>query len=175
MHEVGRPVVTGEVLDTEGYVEAVYDRLGIETALGAYLDGQPGTEDESDITVLLADFSMSLAEAATTQGDVDIPTIRFGVDHLTRNMNELCSSRFGHQPPKTLSEALLLKLGMATPVTKSYVRKLDDRYWEKQFPEDYAEEKSVTRLPEEADQQYLARYIRTAIHGFIFAPFTYMR
>jgi hypothetical protein len=175
MHEVGRPVAAGEVLDTEGYIEAVYDRLGIETALGAYLDGQTGTEDEGDITVLLAEFSMSLAEAATTRRNIDIPTVRFGVDHLTRNMNELCSSRFGYEPPKTLTEAMLLKLGAITPVTKSYVRRLDDRYWAKQFPEEYAEEKQVQRELDESDQQYLGRYIRTAIHGFIFAPFTYMR
>src|SRR5665213_286993 len=175
MYELGGPVVTGEVLDNEGYIEAVYDKLGIASSLGAYLDGQPGTEDEKDITILLAEFSMSLADAATTQGDIDVATVRFGMDHLTRNMNELCSSRFGYEPPRTLTEALLLKLGMITPVTKRYVRKLDDRYWAKQFPEEYAGQKLVNRLPDETDRQYLARHIRTSIHGLIFAPFTYMR
>jgi len=166
---------TGEVLDTEDYIETAYDQLGIEAALGAYLDGQPGTEDEQEITARLAEFSMRLAEAAMTTGDVDVATVRFGVDHLTRNMNEVCSAKFGYKRAGSLSEAVLIKLGIAKPESDRYVRGLDDRYWAKQFPEEYAEEKLVRRETDESDQQYLGRYIRTAIHGFIFAPFTYMR
>lgn len=69
---------------------------------------------------------------------------------------------------------MLTWLGLVKPEPDSYVRGLDDRYWTKQFPEQYTNQELVQRQPNESDQQYLSRYIRTAIHGFIFAPFTYM-
>jgi len=184
MQELGRPVdgqtATSEVLDTQGYLGAVYDRLGIEAALGAYLGGQSGAADEHDIDMRLAEFSMALADAATmpvgaeVAGGVNVATVRLGVDHLTRNMNEVCSAKFGYKRASGWPEAILRKLGIVKTDPGRYVRYLDDRYWGKQFPEQYAEQRMVQREPGENEKQYLGRYIQTVIHGFIFAPFTFM-
>ncbi len=175
MHDLEKrtgPEVTGEVPTTEAYIETVYGTLGIEAALGSYLDG---AASEDDVAILLATFSDRLADAALERGSLEVKTVRFGIDHLTGNMNKVCNAKLGSQPPKTLTEALLLKLGMVEPEPRRYIRELDDRYWTKQFPEEYADEQLAKRLPNETDQQYLARHIRTSIHGLLFAPFTFMR
>lgn len=108
MHDLDRVVggnaVTGEVLDTEDYIVAVYDRLGLEGALDAYLDQPQG--HESDVTNRLAQFSDCLAEAATRQGGMDTAVVRAGVDHLTDSMNEVCSARFGYKRPRSLPQAV---------------------------------------------------------------------
>jgi hypothetical protein len=178
MREIDRVVdeqaISGEVLDPEGYIQVAYDKHGLEPALGAYLDGRPTDQADQDVTARLAGFSMQVAEAAMTPAGIDIDTVRFGVDYLTRSMNKVCSDRFGYEPAKSWSEALLRKLGVGKPENGRYVRGLDDRFWTKQFSEEYATEHFVRREADEDDQHYLGRHLQASIHGYIFAPFTYM-
>lgn len=162
----------GDVHGTDSYIEAIYDKTGIQPALAAYLDGKA---EEDDITPLLSDFSMSLAETALSGGSVDTGAVRFGFDHLTDGMNKACNEKHGYEPPKTLREAVQLKMGMVEPQERSYVRKLDDRFWLKQFPEEYENGTLAQRLQGESDQAHLGRSIRAAMHGYIFSYFTMVR
>jgi hypothetical protein len=172
LDRIAPPSVTGEVLDTTDYIAAAYDKMGLETALGSYLDGE--IEDEA-VMALLAGYATVMADAAIGSAGVDVPVLQFGAEHLTKGMNEACSSRHGYLPAKSLGEALLVKTGLGKPSPQRWIHGLDDRYWAKQFPDEYGGEKLVTRQPGETDQQYLARHLQVAIHGLVFAHFTYMR
>jgi len=162
------PAVSGETLD---YIESTYALLGVEAALASYLDrGVEGTEVDG----LLAEYSAILADSAVGPLGVNVAALQFGVDHLTASMNEVCSRKHGYEPPKTLREAVLVKTGRAKPTPIRWISGLDDRYWIKQFPDEYRGEKLVARHPDETDQQYLARHLNRAIQGLIFSRFTYM-
>ncbi len=164
---------TGDVIDDEAYIHAVYDSLGIEAALDDYLN--PGSEiEEADVEAVLARFSAALASAALINGQLDVAIVRMGVDHLTRNMNEVCSARYGYKSA-TLLQSLLIRAGVANPQPKRYVRELDDRYWGIQFPEEYTDERQATRSPDETEVQYLTRHIHQSIKGLVFAYFTHVR
>ena len=167
------PSVTGEVVDDPDYLKIIYANLGIESALGAYLGGRSNGAGEEAVDQLLGRFSVAIAGVADKPEGIDTDIVRFSFDHLTNNMNEVASRHFGHQPPRSATQAVLTKLGAKQPQPRQYVRPLDDRYWDKQFMEQYRDGGHlVARQPDETENQFLARYIHSCMHGFLFANFT---
>lgn len=168
-----QPVLTGEVIETDrDYLAAVYASSGLEEALAGYLDG--GSDiGEQEVDLLIANFSISIAKTAWKDEGIDVDLVRFAFEHLTVNMNEVASRKFGHAP-QTATRSLLTRLGVTSPEPGRYVRPLDDRYWSKQFMEQYKDQHMVRRQSNETEEQYLARYTHVCIHGFLFAPFTYL-
>lgn len=172
--EPAEVVLTGEVIEDEEYLKLVHSNLGIKEALASYLESRDLEEESVDI--LLAHFSVAIAETATRSGEIDVDIIRTAFEHLVHSMNETASRRHGYQP-QSLSQVALTKLKLRRPQPKSYVRQLDDRYWSKQFLEQYENggQPMAPRKDGETDEQYLARYIHSCMHGFLFAPFTYLK
>ncbi len=175
--ELSEPVLTGEIIEDEGYLKLVYENLGIEEALASYLDSDDLTENE--INILLIQFSISIAAIAGKGGGINIDAVREAFEHLTQNMNELASRKYGYEHQHhDLAQAALIKLKIKEPQPlkpRKYVRALDDRYWSKQFLEQYESESIVSRRPNETEEQYLARYIHSCMHGLLFSYFTYVK
>ncbi len=165
------PILTGEVVDDPDYLEHIYTNLGIENALVAYLGEHSSGAGEQAVDELLGRFSVAVAGVADKPEGIDKDIVRFAFDHLTNNMNKVASEQFGHQP-QTSTQSILTRLGARQPQTRQYVRPLDDRYWDKQFMDQYRTGHMVSRQAGETENQYLARYIHTCVHGFLFAPFT---
>lgn len=143
----------------------VYDYLDIEKKLADYLDSEA---EESDIEPLLQEFAVWLARL----GKDDLKVFRAGFDRLTQSMNEVAKKKI--ENPQ-LKWRLKLKKQPSAGHEMSYVRELDDDYWEKQFPEQYVNGGMISRNAGESDKNYTARYTYACMHGLLFAPFTYLR
>jgi hypothetical protein len=165
------PSLTGEVVDDPDYLKIIYANLGIENALETYLGGRSSHDGEQAVDQLLGRFSVAIAGVADKPEGIDTGIVRFSFDHLTNNMNEVASRQFGHQPPQSATQSVLTKLGVRQPEPRQYVRPLDDRYWDKQFMDQYRTGHMVTRQPGETENQFLARYIHSCMQGFLFANF----
>jgi len=164
----GEPVLRGEVLDPTDYIVEVYTKLGLEATFDSYLLG--GSTDE-DVNTRLSGYAVTLAEIAQSSAGVDVTMVRFGVDHLADSMNKVCNERFGYQSPKSVGEAALLKLGMIRPEPQQYVERLDEHYWQRQFPEELMGQGEVKREPNESEQDYAARVIQNSMQAHLFSRF----
>lgn len=169
--ERSAPAVTGEVVDDPDYLKIIYTNLGIENALETYLGEHSSHAGEQAVDLLLGRFSVAIAGVADKPAGIDVRIIRFAFEHLTNNMNEVASRHFGYQPQSS-TQSILTKLGARQPQPRQYVRSLDDRYWDKQFMDQYRTGHMVTRQEGETENQFLARYIHSCMHGFLFANFT---
>lgn len=157
---------------TKDYFLHSYEELDIEASLQAYMNN--GLE-EQDLGETLSRFSSRLAGLATREGYLDTDVVRFGVEHLTDSMNDVCRQAF-EPPAKTGILSLLAKAGIGSqPPGKTYIKKLDERYWSKQFLEQHKDGSLTQRRRGEGELEYLERYIDAVVHGFIFAPFTFVR
>ena len=153
-------------------IREAYNKLGVNTALRAYIDQKAG---EAEVAAALVKFSGELSTVALGSGSLDVAAVRYGVEYLTSDMNQACNEKHGFLEPTGRWQALLVRAGHVQLQTRQYIRLLDDRYWNKQFPEDYQSGKLVPlRQPQETEQQHLARYVHSSIYGLLFAPFTYM-
>lgn len=166
------PVLQDQVIDA-------YESHFIESSLRAYLDaGTTETEikREHEVSALLMNFSEDLANLAYHDRHIDTDIIRYGFDHLTNSMNGLCRETL--QQTATGLKGFLAKIGLVSAPHRpdtTYIRKLDDRYWNEQFLKIYEDNPFVPRKPDETDQEYLARHIHNAMFGFLYAPFTYVK
>jgi hypothetical protein len=172
--EMSEPVLKGELIESnEEFLEIVYANLGIEDALERYLGSEA---EEEEVDGLLAAFSSRIADTAWEDGSVDTTLVRFAFDHLTGSMNEVASQRYGYESPRTAVQTVLNWFGVAHE-PRRYVRSLDDRYWSEQFMDQYQNGgmPMAPRQEDETDEEYLARYTYTCMHGLLFANFTYLK
>jgi hypothetical protein len=168
-------VLHGEVLETdEEYLRIVYSNGGTEGSLVRYLDTGSG-EDCGAVEVGLSSFCDVLAGVALKDGEVGVNLVRSAFDLVTGSMNEVASRKYGYVREGAV-RSLLVRAGIKAPKPDSYVSYLDDRYWSSQFMDQYENGgmPMAPRQDEETDQEYLARYTYTCIHGLLFAPFTYL-
>lgn len=154
----------------------IYEHSYIDEALYGYLDRREGWNDQQ-VESQLKRFAVATTTLALVGGEVDVDLVRSAFDRLTLGMNETASRRYGHELPRSMVQAILIRLGKADPEPRQYVRPLDDRYWSQQFMDQYANG-GLPMAPRQADEtgeDYLARYTYTAMRGLLWAPFTYLR
>lgn len=154
----------------------IYDHSYIDEALYGYLDRREGWTDQQ-VESQLKRFAVATTTLALVGGEVDVDLVRSAFDRLTLGMNETASRRYGYELPRSMTHAILIRFGKADPEPRRYVRPLDDRYWSHQFMDQYANGglPMVPRQADETGEGYLARYTYTAMHGLLWAPFTYLR
>lgn len=168
-------ILHGEVLETDkDYLQAVYSSGGIEDDLVRYLD--TGSAINSEIIDLkLSQFSNIIARAAWKHDEIDVAVVRSGFDIVTESMNKAANQVHGYARQGAL-QSLLVRAGIKPPQIDSYVRALDDRYWSRQFMEEF--KKGGPLLPSrhvgETDSDYFARYTYGCMRGFLFARFTHL-
>ncbi len=165
-------IIEGKVYVPREAITDMYAELALEAGLTGYLAG--GYFDDTPLVNQMGIFADRLSEIAMHRGEADLDLIRFGLDYLTNNMNEVCSARYGYEPVSGLREQWKIAHGTAAPRPHRYVSGLNDRYWAQQFSEEYISGALAQRLPEENDQRYLGRYIHQVIHRFIYSSFSYM-
>jgi hypothetical protein len=167
------PVIHGEVLETdEAYLRAVYDNSGIKDKLARYVDTH-SSEDNDAAEAGLARFCNVIAATALKDSEVDVNVVRSAFELVTAGMNEVADRKYGNPRQGTI-QRLLVRAGVVAPGTSGYVRYLDERYWSDQFMDQYENGglPMAPRQEHETDQEYLARYTYTSMHGLLFAPFT---
>ncbi len=152
-------------------VYIAYASLGLDEQLEAYALGEePG--DESVVRDSLVKYGQDVAGIATQGGDIDVGVIREAFDRLYEGMEGVARKKYGPEKPRTITEGLLVRSGVVLPRYRQQFSHLDDRYWNEQFMGQYEAQAMVERLPDEPEQDYLARYIATCLHGFPWAYFT---
>jgi hypothetical protein len=161
-----------EVVSAVDMVYIAYERLGFDEMLEAYALCDETGGVETRMQAALFDYAKSVASIATQDGGMDIPVIREAFDRFYEGMEGASRKKYGAEKPSSISDAALKRFGLRPPTYQRQFKPLDDRYWEKQFVEQYESGAMATRKPNESDQDYLARYIATCLHGFPWAYFT---
>jgi len=168
----GAAPLQGEIVTPIDMVYIAYARLGLDEQLEAYALTD-GLGDESTVRYSLIQYGQDIAGIATEGGgDIDVGVIREAFDRLYEGMEGVARKKYGPEKPKTISEGVLTRSGLVLPRYRQQFSHLDDKYWDEQFMRQYETQEMVERLPDESDQDYLARYIATCLHGFPWAYFT---
>lgn len=173
--EPREPVLTGEVIESdERYLEIMYEHLGIEELLDAYLDRESEI-GAPELEAGLAEFSDVVARTAWKDGIIDVGLVRHAFDHLTASMNQVASERFGYEPSESAVQSVLHKLGIGRQ-PRRYVSLLNDYYWNVQFMDQFENSglPFFEREEGESDEDYFHRYVHGSMHSFPYTNFTWM-
>jgi hypothetical protein len=168
--------VQAEVVTEQDVINAVYDRLEIDYLLEAYAQDETGRLARGqDVEQALVSYAGLVASQSMRRGAIDIFIVRLAFDRMYDGMERAARLKYGPEKPRGMADALLQKLGLRPPHYRQYFSRLDDRYWQQQFMEEYEHQTwTKKRVPQETEQAYLARYIAVTLHHFPWATFSYI-
>lgn len=164
--------VRGEVVTTE-LVDKAYDQLGLDGMFETYARHTGDAFLEEDVHLALVDLAVDVASMSFNGGEIDVELVRRAFDRTYAGMNQAARNARNMQLPTTPFQSLLIKAGIKQPEYMRAVAPLDDRYWSRQFMEQFADESMIKRIEDEPEEVYLARYISRCLEGFPWAHFTY--
>jgi hypothetical protein len=162
-----------EVLTKADMIAVAYDKLGIDQVFHDYAFA-PNRDGGSTVEQALDQYGRAIAYMAYEDGEIDIDLVRGGFDRLYDDMEEIAREKYGPLPSHSLGDRFLQWAGVREPRYMQYFSPLDDRFWEKQFRQQFEEEVWVQRQPDESDEQFWGRYIGVTLHHFPWAYFSYI-
>jgi len=157
-------------------VDMAYDGLELDELLLEYALGQSAGRIGLTFRIegSIEELGQAVAPLATAEGVVYPGVVRAAFDRFHGGMEKAAAAKFGPERPRTYREAFLIDVGIRDPKYRQRYRKLDDRYWEKQFMRDYKEQSFVQLEPGESEQHYPGRYIANALSGLQWSIFSYI-
>lgn len=161
------------VPDDFAMVDIVYDSSGLDNMLHSYaMNKEQGQTREIEGT--LSHLGETVARIATSHGNIDIDLIRQVFERTYDSMEHAAQQKRGPLPPRTLLEKRLIKAGITKPKYPQFFSRLDDRFWDQQFMEQYNEQTWERREPDEDETHYLGRYIAGTLYRFPWANYSYI-
>lgn len=153
-----------EILDDATYIALLIRHYRILPALQDFLRSRSGNETECFTPI--ADFTERIAGEAYNEGTIDSELVRESFRGIKQVMDRSANAVVLPQ---------LQASGYEDFTPRSWVRELDDTFWEQQFLQDFFDYLKRHFNASSADREELfKRYTVTCMHGFIFAPFTYL-
>lgn len=161
-----------EVLTDADRIDAAYARFEIDELLHKYAEGHDW-ELTNDIEAALVGLGYAIGNIAYKGGNVDIGLVRRGFELMYDTMDAALAQKEGIKPP-SVARKVLERWGLRYPDYVPTFSRLDDRYWDKQFMEEFNKDTWIKRLPTETNQEYFNRYVGWALHSFPWAYYSYI-
>jgi hypothetical protein len=165
--------VSGEVVSEMDMVDIAYEHSELDELVRKYAFHEGGHQIEAEVQEALMSLSIDVSQIATQGEGIRVDLIRRAFDHLYSSMNAHAGVARNLRKPSGPIGALLQKTGLRKPEYRGVVIPLDDKYWDKQFLEQFEQEQMVARKPDESTESYLARYTARCLMGFPWAYFSY--
>lgn len=176
-----------EVVTDSDIVHILYAKQNVSSVLRRFAFGQPYSDedtrivDETDIDAAFADYAADVAKFAVRDGDINVGLVREAFGVINTDMNIIAGEKFGFERSRTVQRWLFERLGVRVPGLRTYLPRhpyfpsLGDLYWHKQFLKQYEAQELTHKLPDEPDEQYLTRYLRSCLYGFVLPNFSYIQ
>lgn len=165
-----------EVVTDDDMIRIAYDRLGIDDALLGYATRERGVslDDYKTVESLLPPFGQAIAEVVHQDGVVNVELIREAFERFYDGMEQAARVKYGPEKPYSFTETVLQRLGIRPPKYRQHFSRLDDRFWDIQFMEQYNGQTWEKRDPNESEQAFLGRYIAHTLYRFPWSSFSYI-
>jgi hypothetical protein len=171
-HSASAEIANQEDLDA---LLLAYEDFGIDQSLRLYaLSGRNDSTLAPQIERSIDVFGQLVATKAVTDDVIDTGLVRAVFERFYDDMENAANAKYGPEKPYTLTGRILTHLGIRKPSYRQHFHRLDDKYWDKQFPDQFQKEMWVKRVDGESKQVYAGRYIATCLKLFPWANFTYI-
>ncbi len=134
----------------------------LKSSLAKFLDREMF---EAGINKLLLELSQQLNDTQKGYSGLDIGLYRAAFEELTKIMDAVAAEKF--EAPR--------KKWRKPQESRPYVRMLDDKYWGREFQQQYAEGLADAQKRGEAEEYYRTRYMYQSMQGLLFTPFAHMQ
>lgn len=153
----------GEMVSNEGIVEHIFDKYELDIHFGNFAKHRI---TESEVEPVLMSYADDVSMLAYSNApDIDVDLVRHAFERLKAGY-DLAAHSARH--PETLAQKILRSAGRPAK-TPSYVRSLDDRYWDEQFLQDFDNYKSDD---ERSTAEDFKAYTRDTVRGLSWSYFT---